>query len=149
MSIASALFSNTIYKRLPTPPTIPHDVADQIKSAVFSVPNLTGLSEEQKDMVLDTYVEASRSVFYFWVGCIGLAWLLMWLIKDKGLQRKEERLETEQREDTQGRRGDEECGTATAPGDEEIPAGDEEIPARDKKTAARGVVIGGGKGDES
>lgn len=92
-------------------------------------------------MVLDTYVEASRSVFYFWVGCIGLAWLLMWFIKDKGLQRKEERIEAEQKAETQGRREDEESGSATV-------SGDDEGPAREEKVAARGVVVGRGDGDE-
>lgn len=78
-------------KQLPSPPAIPANVANKIKASVFSVPDLSGLSEEQKNMILDTYTLASRSVFYFWVGCIAICWLLMVFIKDKGLQRKEER----------------------------------------------------------
>lgn len=100
LAIGSALFSNTLTKRLPSSPTIPQTLADQIKASVFSVPDLTGLSEEQKILVLDTYVDASRSVFYFWLGCIGLAWLLMWFIKDEGLKRKEEKEEKSEGEET-------------------------------------------------
>lgn len=140
LAVASALFSNTLFDKLPSPPAIPQEVVNAIKSSVFSAPDLTGLTEKQKDVVLDTYVEASRSVFYFWVGCIGLAWLLMWFIKDKGLQRKEERIETEQQAETKGQREDEESGSATV-------SGDDEGPARDEKAAARGVVVDGGEGD--
>lgn len=100
LAIGSALFSNTLIKKLPSSPTIPQAVADQVKASVFSVPDLTGLDEEQKILVLDTYVAASRSVFYFWLGCIGLAWMLMWFIKDKGLKRKEEREEKSEGEET-------------------------------------------------
>lgn len=88
--MASALYSNTLASRLPPPPAVPQDVADRIRASVFAVPDLSGLSEAQRDAVLDTYTLASRSVFYFWVGCISCCWLLMFFIKDKGLQRKEE-----------------------------------------------------------
>lgn len=44
-------------------------------------------------MILDTYTQASRSVFYFWVGCISICLLLTFFIRDKGLQRKEEKEE--------------------------------------------------------
>lgn len=91
LAVASALFSNTLVNNLPSPPSLPAATYDSIVSSVFSVPDLTGLSEEQKNTILDVYTDASRSVFYFWVGCIGIAWLLIFFIKDKGLQRKEER----------------------------------------------------------
>lgn len=141
LAVASALFSNTLVDKLPSSPTIPQEVVDRIKSSVFSAPDLTGLTGEQANTVLDTYVEASRSVFYFWVGSIGLAWLLMWAIKDKGLQRKEERIEAEQKAETQERRGDEESGSATV-------SGDEEGPTRDEKTATQGVIVGRGDDDK-
>ncbi|KUI65773.1 hypothetical protein VM1G_01372 [Cytospora mali] len=139
LAISSALFSNTLVDRLPSAPAIPQSVMDKIKSSVFSVPDLTGLNEDQENMILDTYVEASRSVFYFWVGSIGLCWLLMWFIKDKGLQRKEERVEAEQGTENQERREDEESGSTTASGDDEAPVRNEE------KTAAHGVVTGEGR----
>lgn len=91
LAVASALFSNTLFNNLPPPPSLPENTYDGIISSVFSVPDLSGLSEEHTNIVLDVYTEASRSVFYFWVGCISICWLLTVFIKDKGLQRKEER----------------------------------------------------------
>lgn len=91
LAVASALFSNTLANKLPHPPSLPTTTYDSIISSVFSVPDLTGLSKEQKNTILDVYTAASQSVFYFWLGCIGLGWLLIFFIKDKGLQRKEER----------------------------------------------------------
>ncbi|KAK7741839.1 hypothetical protein SLS53_004904 [Cytospora paraplurivora] len=135
LAVASALFSNTLVDQLPSAPTIPQPIADKIKASVFSVPDLTGLNETQKDVILDTYVKASRSVFYFWVGCIGIAWLLMFLIKDKGLQRKEERVAAERKAETQGRREDEESGSANASGDEGVPSRDEKVSAQDVVTS--------------
>lgn len=93
------------------------------------------MSDTQKDVVLDTYAKASRSVFYLWVGCIGIAWLLMFLIKDKGLQRKEEKAAAEQKAETQGRREDEESGSANASGDERDPSRDEKVSAQDLVTS--------------
>ncbi|ROW07018.1 hypothetical protein VPNG_06641 [Cytospora leucostoma] len=142
LAVASALFSNTLVDHLPSAPTIPQPIADKIKASVFSVPDLTGLSETQKDLILDTYVKASRSVFYFWVGCISIAWLLMFLIKDRGLQRKEERVAAEQKAETQGRREDEESGSANA-------SGDERVPLRDEKGSDQDVVTSTGNAERS
>lgn len=115
LAIASALFSNTLVRHLNSASAVPTDVADEIKSSVFSMPDISGLTDEQKIIVLDTYTMASRSVFYFWEGCMGLCWLLMFFIKDRGLQRKEE---------TQGNTAHEiptadvESGSTTVSGDE-------------------------------
>lgn len=154
LAIASALYSNTLVDKLPSPPALPADVADRIKSSVFSVPDLSGLSEEQKNMVLDTYTLASRSVFYFWVGCISCCWLLMFFIKDKGLQRKEEMSEPgpkpEPEQEAEGRIRDEEGGGSTpTSGEEELEEGS--VGDREKRTTAwtssdverRGTVDGG------
>lgn len=94
LAVASALYSNTLVDRLPSAPAIPIEVADRIRSAIFSVPDLSGLSEAQRDLVLDAYSNASKSVFYFWVGCMSCCWLLMFFVKDRGLQRKEEMQES-------------------------------------------------------
>lgn len=119
LAVASALYSNTLVNKLPSSPAIPQDIADKIKSSVFSVPDLSGLSEAQKDMILDTYTLASRSVFYFWVGCISCCWLLMFFIKDKGLQRKEEMQETKSEREAERRVPDEEAGGSTPTSGEE------------------------------
>lgn len=119
LAIASALFSNTLVGHLNSITAIPANVADEIKSSVFSMPDISGLREEQKIIVLDTYTKASRSVFYFWEGCMGLCWLLMFFIKDKGLQRKEE---THGNTVDENRRADEESGSITVSGDEGVSA---------------------------
>lgn len=119
LAIASALFSNTLVGHMNSASAIPADVADEIKSSVFSMPDISGLTEDQRIIILDTYTSASRSVFYFWEGCMGLCWLLMFFIKDKGLQRKEE---TRENTGTVSRREDEESGSTTVSGDEGVPA---------------------------
>lgn len=70
-------------------------------------------------MILDTYTLASRSVFYFWIGCISICWLLMVFIKDKGLQRKGEEQEAQPKCDAEARLRDEEGGSMPTSGDEE------------------------------
>lgn len=119
LAIASALFSNTLVGHINSVSGVPADVVDEIKSSVFSMPDISGLTEEQRIIILDTYTGASRSVFYFWEGCMGLCWLLMFFIKDKGLQRKEE---TQGNTATASRREDEESGSSTVSGDEGAPA---------------------------
>lgn len=112
LAVASALYSNTVVSQLPSSPTIPETLASEIKSSVFSVPDLSGLTESQKNAVLDTYTLASRSVFYFWIGCISCCWLLMFFIKDKGLQRKEETQEAKKATDAEAQGPVAECQTA-------------------------------------
>lgn len=119
VAIASALFSNTLVGHLNSISAIPADVADEIKSSVFSMPDISGLTDQQKIIILDTYTMASRSVFYFWEGCMGLCWLLMFFIKDRGLQRKEE---IQGNTVNENRRADEESGSITVSGDEAIPS---------------------------
>lgn len=119
LAIASALFSNTLVGHMNSVTAVPADIADEIKSSVFSMPDISGLTEEQRIIILDTYTRASRSVFYFWEGCMGLCWLLMFFIKDKGLQRKEE---TQGNTASVSRREDEESGSVTVSGDEGVPA---------------------------
>ncbi|KAJ0104055.1 hypothetical protein J7T55_006981 [Diaporthe amygdali] len=119
LAIASALFSNTLVGHLDSTSAIPSDIADEIKSSIFSTPNMSGLMEEQRVIILDLYSRAARSVFYFWVGCIGLCWVLMFFIKDKGLQRKEEKQEITAATDQVL---DEESGSSTASGDERVSA---------------------------
>lgn len=115
LAIASALFSNTLIGHLDATSAIPKDVADEIKSSVFSMPNISRLTDGQKISVLDTYTKASRSVFYLWEGCMGLCWLLMFFIKDEGLQRKEE---TQAPDAAGSRRADGESGSVTTLGDD-------------------------------
>lgn len=90
LAIASTLFSNTLVGNLPSPPFLPENTYHKIISSVFTVPDLSGLSDAQKDVILEVYTNAARSVFYLWVGCTSMCWLLMFLLKDHGLQRTDE-----------------------------------------------------------
>lgn len=134
LAIASALFSNTLVGHLDSTTNIPANVADEIKSSVFSMPNISDLTDDQKIVILDTYTRASRSVFYFWEGCMGLCWLLMFFIKDKGLQRKEE---TQANAAAESRRADEESGSITTLGDERATERREEK-SNDQTAASKG-----------
>lgn len=139
LAIASALFSNTLIGHLDATSAIPIDVVDEIKSSVFSMPNISNLTEGQKINVLDTYTKASRSVFYFWEGCIGLCWLLMFFIKDKGLQRKEE---IQANAAAESRRVDGESGSITTLGDERTPVQQEEKSSDPAATSKDQLKVG-------
>jgi len=89
LAIASAIFSNTIVHQIPV--GIPDQLARRIQEVVFEVPDLAGLSEEQKGLVLDLYARAARSVFYLWFGAMAVCLGLMFFIKDKGLTRNDEK----------------------------------------------------------
>lgn len=92
---------------------MPEKAYRSIVESVFSVPDLAGLSLEEKDIVLNTYTHASRSVFYFWVGCISVCWLATFFIKDEGLQRKEEREEATTMSDSSRRGSGDDSGSTT------------------------------------
>ncbi len=88
LAIASAIFSNTIVNEMPA--GIPDSVTSHIKAAIFEVPDMTGLTDEQRIIVLELYVTAAMSVFYLWCGAMVVCLGLMVFIKDKGLARNEE-----------------------------------------------------------
>jgi hypothetical protein len=57
----------------------------------LSVPNISTLTNTQKEEVLGAYMAGSRGVFIMWLPIMGVCLLLCLLIKDKGLQRPEEK----------------------------------------------------------
>lgn len=139
LAVASALFSNTLVDDLPPPPILPEETYNSIMSSVFSVPDLSGLSEKQKHMVLDTYMMASRSVFYFWVGCISICWLLIFFIRDRGLQRKEEKVEEKVSAPAAARGRPDEIVEHSSP----ALGGDEGSTTEGESTTAKCVKLGG------
>jgi hypothetical protein len=90
LAIASAIFSNTLLRGLPSdiPPAFRHQVEDSI----FDMPNASTLSIKDKNSVRDAYVHASKSIFYLWFAAITVCLILMVFIKDKGLKRIEEEI---------------------------------------------------------
>ncbi|TGO27077.1 hypothetical protein BPAE_0048g00490 [Botrytis paeoniae] len=106
LAISSAIFSNSIKSRLNTLATpLPAGFKDIILASILSVPNLNELTTGQKNEILDAYMGASRSVFLLWVPIIGVCLCLCVLIKDKGLQRPDEKpiVREEQQEEESSR----------------------------------------------
>ncbi|RAL67353.1 hypothetical protein DID88_008110 [Monilinia fructigena] len=78
---------------------------ETILASMLSVPNLATLTSDQKNEVLNAYMAASKSVFYLWVPIIGVCLCFCVLVKDKGLQRPDEKpiaRESEQEEEVSG-----------------------------------------------
>jgi hypothetical protein len=87
LAIANTIFSNTLQRNLPA--TLPITVVSAIRKSIFSAPDLSGLSDLDRNAVLDAYMTAARGVFILWACCIGTCLLLMIFVKDKGLKRNE------------------------------------------------------------
>ena len=64
-------------------------IVSAIRKSIFSSPDLSGLSDFDRNTVLDAYMMAARGVFILWSSCIGTCLLLMVFVKDKGLKRNE------------------------------------------------------------
>lgn len=73
-----------------------------MKSSIFVIPDVSDLSDRQKNLLFDAYVDAARSVFYMWAGAMGLCLLLMVFVNDKGLTRNEETEKDEQNDSVPG-----------------------------------------------
>lgn len=86
-AVLSSVFKEHIPKNLPMP------LAEKIRSSTYSVPDLSSLSAEQLNGVLDAYMAGSRAVFIFFVPLMGVCLLGCVFIKDRGLQRAEEKEE--------------------------------------------------------
>lgn len=94
LALSSAVFSNALKKKTGT---LPEALRKQILASILKVPDLTNVDEAVKESVLDAYMGASRAVFIVWVPLIGVCLLLTFLVKDRGLQRKEEKVAEEAR----------------------------------------------------
>lgn len=69
------------------------ELADTIRSSTYSVPDLSSLSDVQLEGILDAYMAGSRAVFIFFVPLIAVCLVGCIFIKDRGLQRAEEKSE--------------------------------------------------------
>jgi len=90
LALSNTIFSNTLKNQMPA--TLPHSTVAEIESSIFGLHDLAGLSQENRDGLLDAYVTAARAIFILWAVAIALCLMLMVLVKDKGLTR---RVETE------------------------------------------------------
>lgn len=86
LAVSSALTANVLKGSLPA------NLA-YVAQSTFSVPNLSSFSPADRIAVEDAYADASRAVFVFCTPVIGIAFLCNFFIKDRGLQRPEEKAE--------------------------------------------------------
>jgi MFS family permease len=88
LALSSAVFSNVLKSHLSG---VDESLKQQILASVLKVPNLSDLADSERNSVLDAYSEASRGAFVIWAPLMGFCLLLCFMIKDRGLQRAEER----------------------------------------------------------
>jgi hypothetical protein len=96
LAIANTIFSNTLQRNPPA--TLPVTIVSAIRKSIFSAPDLSGLSDFDRNAVLDAYMTAARGIFILWSCCIGACLLLMVFVKDKGLKRNEDSQEKKREE---------------------------------------------------
>jgi hypothetical protein len=92
LALSSAVFSNVLKKRLNSLSTpLPESFKEEILDSILRVPDLSALTNLEKEEVLNAYMSGSKAVFIVWVPIMGVCLLLCFLIKDKGLTRPEEK----------------------------------------------------------
>lgn len=97
LALSSAVFSNQLKKSLNSLSNpLPTSVKAGILDAILRVPDLSALSDVEKEEVLDSYMSASHAVFLLWVPLMGACLLLCFLIEDKGLTRPEEKSQVQE-----------------------------------------------------
>lgn len=92
LALSAAILSSVFRRHIPA--DLPTDIANTIRSSTYSVPDLSSLSNTQLEGILDAYMSGSRAVFILFVPLIGVCLIGCIFIKDRGLQRAEEKSET-------------------------------------------------------
>jgi MFS family permease len=102
LALSSAIFANCLEGSLDSVTlSLPDNYVSEVLASILSTPNVSGLDPAQVAEVLDAYMEASKAVFYTWVPFIAVCLIMCILIKDKGLQRKEEKNATSESSTTE------------------------------------------------
>jgi len=92
LALSSAVFSNVLKKSLNSVSTaLPPGYKSEVLASILKVPDLTKLTSIQKNEVLDAYMDAAKGVITLWAPLMGVCLVLCVLIKDRGLQRAEEK----------------------------------------------------------
>lgn len=92
LALSSAVFSNVLKKSLDSVSmALPPGYKTEVLASILKVPDLSTLTSAQKNEVLDAYMDASKAVITLWCPIMGVCLLLCVLIKDRGLQRAEEK----------------------------------------------------------
>jgi hypothetical protein len=101
LALSSAIFSNVLRQSLEkSASVVPDSLRDEIMGAVLKVPDLTTMSDVEGEAVLDAYAKASKGVFYLYAPLMGACLLLCVMIKDRGLQRAEDKKDAEDEDES-------------------------------------------------
>ncbi|THY45415.1 putative major facilitator superfamily transporter [Aureobasidium pullulans] len=92
LAISSAISGNVLASSLPA-----H--LQYIAESTFAVPDLNTVSAADRRSISTAYASASRAVFIFCVVVIGVALVLTFFVKDKGMKREEDKVEERAREE--------------------------------------------------
>ncbi|CAD0012683.1 unnamed protein product [Aureobasidium pullulans] len=92
LAISSAISGNVLASSLPA-----H--LQYIAESTFAVPDLNTVSAGDRRSISTAYANASRAVFIFCVAVIGVALVLTFFVKDKGMKREEDKVEERAREE--------------------------------------------------
>ncbi|THX38196.1 putative major facilitator superfamily transporter [Aureobasidium pullulans] len=92
LAISSAISGNVLASSLPA-----H--LQYIAESTFAVPDLNTVSAADRRSISTAYANASRAVFIFCVAVIGVALVLTFFVKDKGMKREEDKIEERAREE--------------------------------------------------
>ncbi|RMY04337.1 hypothetical protein D0868_06990 [Hortaea werneckii] len=84
LAVSSAILGNVLKGALP-------QRLHYVAQSTFAAPDLSTFSTADQTAIKSAYASASRAVFIWCVPCVGVCFLLCSLIKDGGLQRKEEK----------------------------------------------------------
>lgn len=87
LAVSSAVLANVLKSSLPAS-------LQNIANSTFATPDLSAYSGTQRVAIIGAYADASRAVFIWCVPCAGISFVLTALIRDRGLVRKEEELES-------------------------------------------------------
>lgn len=99
LALSSAIFSNVLRQNLENSASVvPETLRNRIMGSVLKVPDLTAMTGEEGEAVLNAYAKASKGVFYLWAPLMGVCLLLCILIKDRGLQRPADKEKAEEGE---------------------------------------------------
>ncbi|KAL2060210.1 hypothetical protein VTL71DRAFT_9605, partial [Oculimacula yallundae] len=88
LAVSSAIFSNKLNA---STTALPQSIRNQVRQINLGVPDVSRYNPQQASLVLDAYAAASHTTFLSWVPFMGVCLLLCFLIKDRGLQLKEEK----------------------------------------------------------
>ncbi|ORY78171.1 major facilitator superfamily domain-containing protein [Protomyces lactucae-debilis] len=83
LAITAAVSQRVIKKGLPAE-------LGHLTASAYELPNLINLNPAQIEQILKTYERASKTVFYMYVPLLGLCLLGCLLVRDKGLEYKEQ-----------------------------------------------------------